>query len=290
MKVQKGIILAGGTGSRLYPLTIAANKQLLPIYDKPVIYYPLSLLMLAGIRDILFISSSQDLPAIQNLFRDGNHLGMKFSYKVQENPRGLPEAFIIGEDFINKNPVAMILGDNFFHGHGLSEIVREAAQNLRGAKIFTYKVEDPSKYGVVELDLHGRITNIKEKPQNSQSNLAITGLYYFDGTVSERAKKLNLSNRNELEIVDLIRSYKDQGILDMSELGRGYVWLDVGNPDSLLGASNYVEVIQSRQGVLIASPEEIAWRIGFIKTDQFQYLIRALPESQYRFSLEKILF
>jgi glucose-1-phosphate thymidylyltransferase len=289
MKIKKGIILAGGTGSRLYPLTIAANKQFLPLYDKPVIYYPLSVLMLAGIQDILFISSRQDLPALQSLFKDGSHFGMKFSYRVQESPRGLPEAFIIGEDFINKQPVAMILGDNFFHGHGLSEIVRGTAQNLRGAQIFAYKVEDPSRYGIVELDAEDHIKTIEEKPKNALSNLAITGLYYFDGNVSEHAKKLSPSPRGELEIIDLIKSYHAQATLDLYELGRGYVWLDVGTSDSLLGASNYVEVVQSRQGVLIASPEEIAYNLGFIDKFQLNNLIKALPPCRYRQILQKLM-
>ncbi|MFN7662600.1 MAG: glucose-1-phosphate thymidylyltransferase RfbA [Alphaproteobacteria bacterium] len=289
MNIKKGIILAGGTGSRLYPLTIAANKQLLPIYDKPVIYYPLSVLMLAGVRDVLFISSAQDLPSIQNLFNDGSRLGMKFSYKVQERPAGLPEAFILGEDFIDQQPVAMILGDNFFHGHGLSEIVHEAAQNLKGAQIFTYKVEDPSRYGVVELDAEGKIQNLTEKPTAPRSNLAITGLYYFDGTVSDRAKRLSPSERGELEIIDLLRTYQMEDKLNLSELGRGYVWFDVGNPKSLLDASNYVEVIQSRQGIAIASPEEIAWRSGFISRDQLNVLIEGLPRSEYSKILTKVI-
>lgn len=281
MRIKRGIVLAGGTGSRLYPLTAASNKQLLPIYDKPVIYYPLSVLMLAGIQEVLFITSPQDLFSLQNLFKDGSQLGMRFFYKVQEEPKGLPEALIIGEDFINKEPVAMILGDNFFHGHGLSQLLEESFQNLRGAKIFTCRVENPSLYGAVELDDRGNIKSIEEKPQVFLSPLSITGLYCFDGSVSQRAKQLSPSLRGELEIIDLIKSYHDQKTLELFELGRGYVWLDVGTPSSLLAASNYVEVIQSRQGTLIAALEEIAYNLGFINKEQLNCLIKDLPQCHY---------
>lgn len=288
MKVEKGIILAGGTGSRLYPLTLSANKQLLPIYDKPVIYYPLTTLMLAGIKDILFISTPRDLPALEGHFGTGNTWGMNFSYKVQEKPAGLPDAFILGEKFINNQPVAMILGDNFFHGHGLTEIVYNAAQNVSGAHIFTYAVEDPSRYGVVVLDQNEAIADIEEKPMQARSNQAITGLYYFDETASYRAKQLQPSQRGELEITDLIRDYVKDGKVKVSQLGRGYVWFDVGTPQSLLNASNYVEVIQSRQGISIASPEEVSLRMGYIDIKGLQSIIKNLPQSKYRHYLNSL--
>ncbi len=288
MKIEKGIILAGGTGSRLYPLTIASNKQLLPIYDKPAIYYPLTTLMLAGIRDILIISTPKDIAAIQSLFGDGTTFGIKFSYKIQVEPRGLPEAFILGEEFIEQKPVAMILGDNFFHGHGLPSIVSEASSHLNGAHIFVYPVEDPSRYGIVSFDKKQKVLSLEEKPSKPQSNYAITGLYYFNGHVSEYAKQLKPSPRGETEITDLIRYYLDQGTLNVSVLGRGYVWFDVGTSKSLLDASNYVEVIQSRQGTVIASPEEVAWRMGFIEKKAFQSHVYALPNSQYKQYLSRI--
>lgn len=289
MKIEKGIILAGGTGSRLYPLTVTANKQLLPIYDKPVIYYPLTTLMLAGIKDILMISTSRDLAAIEAHFGTGNHLGLRFTYRAQQKPGGLPEAFIVGEDFINNQPVAMILGDNFFHGHGLTEIVYDSAQNFEGAHIFTYAVEDPGRYGVISLNENDQSIDIEEKPVHPKSNQAITGLYYFDGTVSQRALRLLPSQRGELEITDLIKSYITEKKIKVSQLGRGYVWFDVGTAQSLLDASNYVGVIQSRQGISIASPEEVAWRMGFIDTQTFEKNIKKMPKGKYQESLERIL-
>lgn len=284
MKVKKGIILAGGTGTRLFPLTITANKHLLPIYDKPVIYYPLTTLMLAGIRDILIISTPRDLPTLKGLLRNGKQWGMRFSYQVQKEPKGLAEAFILGEKFINQQPIAMILGDNFFYGQGLSKVLYDGAQHVEGAHIFTYVVDDPSRYGIISFDDHD--IRIEEKPVQPLSHLAITGLYYFDGTVSERAKKLQLSSRNELEITDLIKSYVHE--LNIIQLGRGYVWFDVGTAQSLLKASNYVEVIQSRQGILIASPEEVAWRMDFIKEKDLHNLINNLPVSKYQQYLNMI--
>lgn len=288
MKIKKGIILAGGSGSRLYPLTLASNKQLLPIYDKPVIYYPLTTLMLAGIRDILFISTPRDLPAIETLLGTGEIFSMKFSYQSQEKPNGLPEAFILGESFIDNDPVAMILGDNFFHGHGLSEAVFNPAQKLSGAHIFTYNVEDPQRYGIAVLDNKEKVLNIEEKPLHPKSNLAITGLYYFDGTVSERVKTLKPSSRGELEIVDLIKSYIAEDKVSVTQLGRGYVWFDAGTPKSLLEASQYVEVIQSRQGTFIASPEEVAWRMNFINTSDFEKALSKIPKSKYKEYLAKL--
>lgn len=289
MKIEKGIILAGGSGSRLYPLTLAANKQLLPIYDKPVLYYPLTTLMLAGIKKILIISNAQDLPAIQRLLGTGKQLGVEFTYLAQEKPNGLPEAFVIGEEFINSDPVAMILGDNFFHGHGLSEAVFAPAQNLLGAHIFTHHVEDPERYGIAVLSKDERVLSIEEKPLHPKSSLAVTGLYYFDGSVSERARKLVPSSRNELEIVDLIKSYIQEDGISVTQLGRGFVWFDTGTPKSLLEASHYVEVIQSRQGVFIASPEEVAWRMGFINELEFQQAIASMPRSQYREYLSRLM-
>ena len=288
MKIQKGIILAGGNGSRLYPLTVAANKQLLAIYDKPVIYYPLTTLMLAGIQDILIISSPKDLPSIKTLLGNGEQIGVRFSYLPQEKPNGLPEAFILGEKFIANEPVAMILGDNFFHGHGLSEEVYNSSQNLEGAHIFTYTVEDPQRYGIVVLDQDQNVVSIEEKPQHPKSNLAVTGLYYFDGTVASRSKALTASNRGEFEIVDLIESYMNDNQLSLTQLGRGYVWFDAGTPKSLLEASQYVEVIQSRQGICIASPEEVAWRMGFIETTKFEKHLSKMPKSKYQDYLSRL--
>lgn len=289
MKIKKGIILAGGSGSRLYPLTAASNKQLLPIYDKPVIYYPLTTLMLAGIRDILVISTPKDLSAIEELLGTGEQFGVRISYQAQEKPNGLPEAFILGEKFIGGDSVAMILGDNFFHGHGLSEAVFEPAQKLSGAHIFTYNVEDPERYGIVVLSAQEKVLDIEEKPSNPKSNLAVTGLYYFDGTVSERAKKLKPSLRGELEIVDLIKSYiADEKVL-VTQLGRGYVWFDAGTPKSLLDASQYVEVIQSRQGTFISSPEEVAWRMEFVNELEFTAMLSKMPKSKYQEYLLKLI-
>lgn len=289
MNCTKGIILAGGTGSRLHPLTIAANKQLLPIYDKPVVYYPLTTLMLGGIREILIISTPKDLSSLENLLGSGEQLGMKISYILQEEPRGLPDAFILGERFIDQSPVAMILGDNFFHGHGLTDLAFEAAQKVNGARIFAYSVEDPSRYGIVTLNDRGIPVELTEKPKNPKSHFAVTGLYFFDGDVSHRAKNLKPSQRGELEIVDLIRTYMDEERLSVTQLGRGYVWFDVGTPESLLSASNYVEVIQSRQGIIIASPEEVAWRMKFINDKAFKDQVTSLPRSTYRKYLETLL-
>ena len=289
MNCKKGIILAGGLGSRLSPLTIATSKQLLPIYDKPVIFYPLTTLMLGGIQEILIISTPRDLLVIQHLLGDGRQYGLSIQYKVQIEPRGLPEAFIIGEEFIDKQPVAMILGDNFFHGHGLTDLLQNTSQNISGAHIFVCPVEDPSRYGVVAINKEGVITQIVEKPKELISHLAITGLYYFDGSVAARAKKLKPSARGELEIVDLIRSYLQDDVVELTLLGRGYVWFDVGTPKALLNASNYVEVIQSRQGVIIASPEEVAWNMGYIHDHDFLKIIDGLPNNPYKEYLQSLL-
>lgn len=282
MKCEKGIILAGGNGTRLYPLNIATSKQLLPIYDKPTIYYPLTTLMLAGIKKILIISTKRDINSIKALFGTGEQLGMSFEYESQEQPEGLPQAFIIGEKFIDNQPVAMVLGDNFFHGHGLSQAVYEPAQNVSGAHLFIYSVDVPSRYGIVTLNEDNKIVEIIEKPNNPKSKLAITGLYYFDGSVVDRAKKLEKSPRGELEITDLINTYFLEGKVNFSILGRGYVWFDVGVPKSLLDASNYVEVIQSRQGIYIASPEEVALRMNFIDKNKLYNIIDTIPSGSYK--------
>lgn len=289
MKIEKGIILAGGSGSRLYPLTLASNKQLLPIFDKPVIYHPLTTLMLAGVREILIISSPRDLPSMKELLGNGERIGVSFDYAVQENPNGLPEAFIIGEQFISNQPVAMILGDNFFHGSGLSRVVYDSAQDFSGAHIFTYAVEDPERYGIVTFDENHRVLTLEEKPQNPKSNIAVTGLYYFDGTVSARSRKLTSSIRGELEIIDLIRGYLVEESLTVTQLGRGNAWIDAGTPKSLLDASQYVEVIQSRQGHFVASPEEVAWRMGFIDSNDFEKIIYSLPKCLYREYLHNLV-
>lgn len=290
---MKGIILAGGSGSRLYPLTKGVNKQLLPIYDKPTIYYPLTTLMLAGITEILMISNPCDIPALKALLGDGTHLGIHISYKIQERPGGLPEAFILGEDFIDHEPVAMILGDNFFHGHGLSDDLNKAFNALKktekGAHIFVHHVEDPHRYGIVVLDESENVLDIEEKPLEPKSHLAVTGLYFFDGNVSARAKALKPSARGELEIVDLIKSYIKDSHIDVTQLGRGYAWFDVGTPKSLLEASNYVEVLQSRQGVSIASPEEVALHMNFIDRNTLNRHIDTMPNCKYRDYLKEIV-
>lgn len=289
MKCEKGIILAGGNGTRLYPLNVATSKQLLPVYDKPAVYYPLTTLMLAGIKNILIISTPRDIVNIKALFGTGEQFGMKFEYADQEQPTGLPEAFVIGEKFIGNQPVAMILGDNFFHGHGLSQKVYEAAQNIIGGHLFLYLVDNPSRYGIAIIDDNQKIIEVTEKPSKPKSKLAITGLYFFDASVAEKAKKLQKSARGETEIVDLINMYLKERNLNYSLLGRGYVWFDIGMPKSLLDASNYVEVIQSRQGVYIASIEEVAFRMKFIDKNQLNNIINKLPFGDYREYLESLL-
>ncbi len=290
MKCKKGIILAGGTGSRLYPLTISVNKQLMPIYDKPAIYYPLSVLMLAGIDEILIISTPHDIQGMKSLLKDGNHFGLKITYKVQDKPRGLPEAFTLGEEFIDNEPVAMILGDNFFYGHGLSSTLLRAATDVTKANIFLYSVKDPSAYGVAKLNSQGdAMLDVIEKPKTYISPWAVTGLYFFPPDICEKAKNLEPSERGELEITDLIREYIKEDKVDINCFNRGYVWFDVGSPDALLQASNFVEVIQNRQDILISSPEEIAWRMGMIKKTEYIDLIKNMPTSTYRNSLQQTL-
>jgi glucose-1-phosphate thymidylyltransferase len=286
MKCEKGIILAGGTGSRLYPLTITVNKQLMPIYDKPAIYYPLTSLMLAGIRDILIISGPQDLKAMEALLGDGRQFGLKLQYQVQESPKGLPDGFIVAEKFIDQKPVAMILGDNFFYGQGLTGVLLDCAKNVSNAHILLYSVKDPSRYGVAQIDGKENLLGLVEKPETFISSWAVTGFYFFPGDVAERAKRLKPSKRGELEITELISSYINEKKIEFYKLGRGTVWFDAGTPDALLEASNFVEVIQNRQNLLIASPEEIAWRMEFIARKEYEKLIEAMPKGIYRNSLE----
>jgi len=289
MQVKKGIILAGGTGSRLYPLTIAANKQLLPLYDKPVIYYPLSTLMFAGIRDILIISSERDLPHIEALLRTGEQFGIKCSYQIQTSPRGLPEAFVIAEEFLAGEPSMLILGDNFFYGNLLQDLLQKAIKQTTGAHLFLHPVDNPSAYGVLAFDSDGTIKNIVEKPKDFISNLAITGLYLFDGNAPKYARQLKPSQRGELEITDLIRFYLEQNQLSFSQLGRGYAWYDTGTPNTLLQVSSFIETIETRQGLLISSPEEIAFHLGYISKDELNHHIGKMPECLYKRYLQKML-
>jgi len=266
---MKGIILAGGAGTRLHPLTIPVSKQLLPVYDKPMIYYPLSILLLADIREVLLITTPQDQPLFQSLLGDGSQWGMKFSYEVQEAPRGLAEAFIIGREFLEGGPAAMVLGDNIFYGRGLGKILRESAGLQTGAKIFGYPVRDPQRYGIIELDQNGKPLRITEKPAEPRSNLAVPGLYFYDHTVVDIAAGLEPSGRGELEITDINNAFLQQGTLEVEVLGRGFAWLDAGTPEALLQSSNFVHTIEERQGFKISCVEEIAWRRGFIDNDQF---------------------
>ena len=278
---MKGIILAGGAGTRLHPITEAVSKQLLPVYDKPMIYYPLSALMLAGIRDVLVISTPRDLPSFRSLLGDGSRIGMQFSYREQPSPEGLAQAFIIGEDFIGNDNVCMILGDNIFYGHGFGTILREAASLKKGAAVFGYAVTDPERYGVVEFDENLRAVSIEEKPQKPKSNYAVTGLYFYDNTVASRARTLKPSPRGELEITDLNRLYLDEGMLEVKLLGRGIAWLDTGTFDSLLQASNFIATLEQRQGLSASCIEEIAFKNGFIKREQLVELAKPLAKSQY---------
>ena len=278
---MKGIILAGGSGTRLYPLTRAISKQIMPIYDKPMIYYPLSVLMLANIREILIISTPRDLPVFQDLLGDGNQLGLTIEYKIQENPNGLAEAFILGEKFIGDSSAALILGDNIFYGHGLSRILEDASKLTEGARIFGYPVKDPRAYGVVEFDENGVAISLEEKPINPKSEHAIPGLYFYDNSVVKKAKALKPSERGELEITDLNRVYLEEGNLTVSDLGRGMAWLDTGTHDALLEASNFVEAIQKRQGFYIACIEEIAYKKKWVSADQLEELAKPLMKTEY---------
>ncbi len=278
---MKGIVLAGGSGSRLYPLSLATSKQLMPVYDKPMIYYPISTLMLAGIRDILIITTPEHQLDFKRLLGTGESWGVNFSYAVQESPRGLPEALIIGEEFLEGESCALILGDNLFYGMGLGESLGGKASELSGARIFCQEVKDPQRYGIVELDSAGNVLSIEEKPKSPKSSMAATGLYFFDSNACGYARLLEPSSRNELEISDLIKIYMDLGRLQAHVLERGAVWLDTGTFDSLTAASEFVRVIQERQNLRIGSPEEVAWRMGFITPQQLQALARNLPKSSY---------
>lgn len=283
-KEMKGIVLAGGSGTRLYPLTKVTSKQLLPIYDKPMIYYPLSTLMLAGIRDILIISTPEDTPRFEHLLGDGSQFGIRLSYKVQPSPDGLAQAFILGEDFLGGEAGAMVLGDNIFYGSGFRTLLKEAAENAENkgrATVFGYYVHDPERFGVVEFDENGKATSIEEKPAVPKSNYAVTGLYFYPAGVSARANQVKPSARGELEITTLNEMYLDEGLLDVQLLGRGYAWLDTGTMSSLLQAANFVETVQSRQGIVISAPEEIAYINGFIDKETLAESAKAYGKSLY---------
>ena len=279
---MKGIILAGGKGTRLYPLTISISKQILPVYDKQMIYYPLSVLMLANIREILIISTERDLPIFKELLKDGSDLGLKLEYKVQEKPNGLAEAFIIGEEFIGDDNVALILGDNIFYGSGFTGLVEEAAKLENGAIVFGYPVKDPRAYGVVEFDENGKAISLEEKPENPKSNYAIPGLYFYDNTVVEKAKNVKPSARGEIEITTVNEMYLFEKKLNVKNLGRGIIWFDTGTHEALLGASNYIEAIQKRQGLYIACLEEIAYKKGWIKEKEIEEKIGKEKKNEYQ--------
>ncbi|MCA9316705.1 MAG: glucose-1-phosphate thymidylyltransferase RfbA [Myxococcales bacterium] len=279
--IDRGIILAGGAGTRLHPLTLAVSKQLLPVHNKPMVYYPLSVLMLAGIRDVLLISTPRDLPQFERLLGDGSDWGIRIQYASQPSPQGIAEAFLIGSEFIAGDGVGLILGDNIFHGSGFVPLLRAAVHRSAGATVFAYQVRDPERYGVVELDMEGQPISIEEKPPMPRSSLAVTGLYFFDNQVVEIAEQLVPSARGELEISDVQRAYLTQGKLHVEVLGRGFAWLDTGTPESLLQAANYVQTLEARQNLRVGSPEEVAWRSGFISGDQLAALAQRQSDSAY---------